>query len=301
MYCQKCGEKLTEDNFCDQCQEEQEFDAFEDDKEVRLTEGERQIKKEMASAKVIAENAYNIFKENFSSFFLIASVPTFFFILLNIVEALFIQESIIIYATSFVESVFPILSAIVITKYVHGGCGRVNVLDSYKKALPLFFPLLWISILDATIFMGFMLLLFVPAIIVAVYFLFVTQIFIIENKKGSMAFMRSMEYVKGRWWPIVARMSLPLGIASVVFILLDSVLKFFEINYLINIIGFLFFVPYILIYTYLLYKEARETKEPFEIENSTRKFAPYIIWGVIGSVIMIGLYIFLLVMGMIFM
>lgn len=63
--------------------------------------------------------------------------------------------------------------------------------------------LVWIIII--VLVMVGLILLVIPGIIMAVWYCFSEQVFVLENIKGYAALKRSKELVQGHWWPILGR------------------------------------------------------------------------------------------------
>ncbi len=74
--------------------------------------------------------------------------------------------------------------------------------SAISKAFSSLISLLWASILSGLIILGRTLLLVVPGIIYAVYYIFVQNSVMLRGKKGKAALDYSKSLVKGRWWHV---------------------------------------------------------------------------------------------------
>lgn len=92
-----------------------------------------------------------------------------------------------------------------------------KVIINCKKRI---FALIVTNILAAIILLLWSLLLLIPGIIFMVYYAFVEQIVILEDKSGMNALNRSKELVKGRWWTLA------------ILLLLFWIISFIASNYL---------------------------------------------------------------------
>jgi hypothetical protein len=79
----------------------------------------------------------------------------------------------------------------------------VSIKESYKTGLKKFLPYLWIFILAGLTTFGGFLLLIIPGIIFAVWFLFAPYVLIIKDTRGISALAISRQLVRGNWWYVL--------------------------------------------------------------------------------------------------
>src|SRR6266481_4580888 len=80
-----------------------------------------------------------------------------------------------------------------------------SIQESYTQAFTKFFPLVWVTFLATfLVFFGYIILL-VPALIFGVWYAFSQYVLFEENIGGTLALMKSKEYVKGKWWATFGR------------------------------------------------------------------------------------------------
>lgn len=77
--------------------------------------------------------------------------------------------------------------------------------NRFSKALKLFFPYIWISILIGLATFGAALFLFFPAIYIAILLTFTVFVLVVEGKRGVPALVQSWYYVKNNWWSVFGR------------------------------------------------------------------------------------------------
>lgn len=118
-----------------------------------------------------------------------------------------------------------------------------------RRGWPSIWSFMWMISLVGYIIPGGFLLFIVPGIIFAVWFSFSQFIFVSEGRKGMDCLLRSKEYVRDRWFDVFLRLFL-VWIASVV---AGSIP-------LIGPILSLLFVPYLMIFIWLLYKDVKNIK-----------------------------------------
>jgi hypothetical protein len=130
------------------------------------------------------------------------------------------------------------------------------------QARPLIRPYFWTSALTGIMTALWFLLFIIPGIIFGVYYCLAEYITIDKGVSGLEAIKMSKAYVKGIWWPVVTSL---LGLGAV------SVIIYFPLTYLGQLLGVvaqniisigfnLFFVPYSLIYMFLLYERIKALK-----------------------------------------
>ncbi|TSA57921.1 hypothetical protein D4R42_00685 [bacterium] len=127
--------------------------------------------------------------------------------------------------------------------------------EIFQEAWKKFGQYLWLVIL-VSIFVTLSTLFFIiPGIIVGTYLTFYSYIFITEGKKGMEALKHSWKLVEGNWWKVFGRLFL-LGIVfNIIYVLLSSV------HDLLSSVFQLFYMPFIVIFSYLIYLELKKSKE----------------------------------------
>ena len=106
------------------------------------------------------------------------------------------------------------------------------------------------------------LLLFIPGIIVGVYFMFCSYILVIEGGKGIDVLKRSWALVKGNWWKVFGRIVLLNIVVMIIFSILSSV------NDLLGSLFQYLCIPFSVIFMYLIYLELKKSKE-IQIHSQT--------------------------------
>lgn len=130
-------------------------------------------------------------------------------------------------------------------------------MEALKLGWEKLLPALWITLMGMVIIgLGFIAFI-IPGIILGVWFCFALYIFILEDVGGWDAFKKSKEMVKGRFWEVLKRIAVfYLSIMLIIFIA-DF---FFSNNDIIDSIVGIIFLPYNIIYFYLMYKNFKEQK-----------------------------------------
>jgi hypothetical protein len=103
---------------------------------------------------------------------------------------------------------------------------RVGIGQAFRFAFQRFGSLLWASLLKGLVFMAGMLMCCVPFILFQVWYVFVSQVVVMEDYRGADALSRSKDLTSGFRWRIFGVMTL-LFVVSVIFSLAAGVLQAF--------------------------------------------------------------------------
>lgn len=108
-------------------------------------------------------------------------------------------------ANQLLHSVFGILAVIAVVHFVD--ClwddKPCTLREACRYSGRQWWPVIWVSILSKLAIIGFTLLLIIPGIIYAGYYIFVLYAVIIEDQRGLKALGFSKALVKGRWWKVI--------------------------------------------------------------------------------------------------
>lgn len=138
---------------------------------------------------------------------------------------------------------------------------KIGVLDSYKQGFKRAWAMAWAIILLGLIMaLGFVLLI-IPGIIFAIWFMFTYIVLVNEGLSASESLKRSKALVKGRFWPVLLRMVIVIGILIIVSWLLG--LAEGDTPGVITLISFIVsfgFGFYIQCYVFKLYEHLKMTR-----------------------------------------
>lgn len=175
-------------------------------------------------------------------------------------------ESLVAGVWSVVQAVVTIFMSLALLSYAASDAS-LSAGDAWRKGSPYIFSYLWVSILESLAIVAGFILLIIPGIIFAGWFIFSHLLVIAENAKGTKALARSREYVKGRWWPIIGRMflfGLCMAAIYIAFILLYGLINVVKpmphlTNLLVNVLAVLI-SPLPILYLFVLYKSAKASR-----------------------------------------
>lgn len=163
---------------------------------------------------------------------------------------------------------------------------KVTILGAFKSSSSFIIPKFWIAILVGLIEMGGFILLIIPGVIFAVWFMFSDLILVAEGKRGLEALLKSKEYVKGYWWKLFWVIFF-FGIFSIIISAgLGYVLTVIAVNLNIPPVGEqlinIFFIPFAATYMFLIYEEMKKIKGPMKFnigKNEKLKWSGMVVFG----------------------
>lgn len=136
---------------------------------------------------------------------------------------------------------------------------KLDVFESFKKSKYLILPYFWVALLvSVVVFAGFILFV-IPGIIFVIWFQFAEYALVKENIRGTKALSKSRELVKGYWWPIAGR----LVVLGVIVFVLSFIFGFIPV--IGSFLATILLTPFTIIFSYLIYKNLTEIKQPNEI------------------------------------
>jgi len=121
--------------------------------------------------------------------------------------------------------------------------------DALAKGRSIALPLLWVGFLTGFVISGGFLLFIIPGIIFMVWFFFAQFILVAEDVRGMGALLKSREYLRGQWFNVALRLLLVWAASAIVGA--------------IPLAGPLLaiaFLPFVMIFHYLLYRDLAELK-----------------------------------------
>jgi hypothetical protein len=150
----------------------------------------------------------------------------------------------------------------------------LGIKDALEKGWQRFGAFIWLFSLLGYIITGGFLLFIIPGIIFSVWFIFAQFILANEDKKGMDALLKSKEYVRGFGFDIFLRLFIiwliSLGMSIIPFI--GSILS-------------ILFMPFMMIFIYMIYEDLRSVKGDVVYSSSSGEKFKWIGVGTLGYVI----------------
>ncbi|MFA5001078.1 MAG: hypothetical protein WC531_02495 [Candidatus Paceibacterota bacterium] len=163
--------------------------------------------------------------------------------------------------------------------------------------------LIWVAILATFIVGGGYWLFLIPGIILTVWLMFAQVLVLVENEKGMKAIVKSREYTRGYFWPILGRYVLMAIAVTLVYAILMFLvglvtrqlggLSFAILNSLLGVIVSVLVTPWAVIYLYLVYENLKQIKGGSVVVNSAKKQGIwYLVIGLVGWILIIIAWVF---------
>ena len=208
----------------------------------------------------------------------------------------------------FIAGVFTIFMQIALTDSVrqisNGSAVALSTKAQYKVGLKLFWPFVWLVILQVLVFLGSSILFIIPAIVMGVYTSMYSLSLIIDGKRGWSAFTESYTLVRGRWWGTLGRLVsiglvsaacylVGVGLSFLLELLFGLPLKSSGAGALSAVVGDLigiFVWPLAAIYTYKLYESLKASRLPnIETKTFRRWLITFLVIGILTPFLVLGI------------
>ena len=131
--------------------------------------------------------------------------------------------------------------------------------DALAKGWPLVLPMFVVALLTGLAILGGLILLIIPGIIFAVWFIFSNLIVVLEGKRGTEALKASKSLVTGRWGAVFGRfVLLVLSILAILIVIGIVAALFRGLGFVVSAVFSSFLItPLEAIFLYVLYKDLK--------------------------------------------
>lgn len=185
------------------------------------------------------------------------------------------------FIVSFIQNWFVVALLISIATYIE----QISLGEVFKRSFRKVIPYLWINFLFGAVVLGGLFLLIIPGIIFFVWFFLSSIVMVTGGGGGVTGLLKSREYVRGYFWPVVIRIIVLAGIViifqfiiSFVYFLLDGLeipIISIGVSFLLIIFSYLA-APLGLIYTFVMFDNLRSLKGDFPFFPSIKTKMVYI-------------------------
>ena len=165
-----------------------------------------------------------------------------------------------------------------------------DVAASYRASMPFFWPLVWVGLLAYFSLIGGLVLLFIPGLMMGMWFIFGQIVVIAEGKRGLEALSTSREYVRGYWWAVFGRYFLYAFLTSIVLAIIQAIAQAAfgkDIGSIVYFICWAIAFPFIFSVIYSIYKNLIVLKPNIATEKQTADRSWFIATGIIGIVVFV--------------
>ncbi|OGW36820.1 MAG: hypothetical protein A2Y97_06110 [Nitrospirae bacterium RBG_13_39_12] len=151
---------------------------------------------------------------------------------------------------------------------------NLGIKGAFEKGWQKVWPFIWLFLLLFHIVTGGFLLFFIPGVIFIIWFAFAQFILARDDVKGMNALLKSKEYVKGYWFDVFVRLFvvwlISVGISMIP---------------IIGIVLSILFVPFEMIFIYLIYLDLIAIKGDVAYLSSTGEKFKWVALGTLGYVV----------------
>lgn len=181
-------------------------------------------------------------------------------------------ENIAVLCWSLIQSLVTFLMSIALLAFAASGYS-LSANDSWSKVKTLALPYLWVTVLQTLAIAGGFILLIIPGIIFAIWFIFSNMVVVSEGLRGTAALKESKKYVTGNWWAIFIRMLLlGFSIYAIIFfpmLLLSALNLLRPMPHLTNFLSMILTVLVSPISVFYLFELYRDAKAVYQTKAST--------------------------------
>ncbi|MGD1003701.1 MAG: hypothetical protein ABR884_03980 [Minisyncoccia bacterium] len=205
-------------------------------------------------------DSWDLYKERWQVLVEIVLLPTLVVALGYILLYLGFPFSILGGLIVFIGYIIFVFSMLPVIFSLHHTAG---VDASYKATIGWFWPFVWVTILEILAVMGGSIMLIIPGIWLGVALMLMMYVFVIEHRRGVDALRQSKDYIKGYWWAVLGRVLL-LGLiflaATIIIEIPVTIIVGNAARVLVTMVLTLFFVPFSVIYHYVIFENLRALK-----------------------------------------
>ena len=253
----------------------------------------------LISLSELTKKTWSLYRQEFDTLIGLMAIPFLLFVispfLIQVFGFLSLPLSLFLTLVAFSALVWAGVASIVVLCDAEE---KLTLKEALKRGKIFFWPTLWVAIIVCFITGGATMLFLIPGLILTVYFVFAKLIVIVEKDRGLKSLVKSREYVRGYFWPVVGRYLSIVIFAGIIYWILDfiasslvsslvsswsreageAILLVFQA--VVNIV----ISPLALIATYLLYDDVRQKKGEILIDTNKKQAWSYLAIGIAGWV-----------------
>lgn len=181
----------------------------------------------------------------------------------------------------------------------------ITVKEAYRLGWGKLLSLIWVAILTMFIAGGGFMLFIIPGIILTIWLLFAQVLVVVEDEKGLKAIVKSREYVKDYFWPVLGRYVVIVIALMIAYLILTAIAAMVAglfgglssttasvVMSLLGVIINVLIVPFAAICMFLIYESLKQAKGSVTVDPAKKQGLWYLVVGLIGwaLVVIIGLF-----------
>jgi len=252
------------------------------------------------------KKTWAIYREKFTLFVGLLALPLLLMV---------ISQLLMLVGNGLVSTLAKLIGLVAGVGILWGGASLILALRDRAQALTIkesyrlswtkkLLSLIWVAILTMFIAGGACWLFLVPGIILTVWLIFAQILVLVENEKGMTAIVKSREYTRGYFWPILGRYALAMVVLGIVYLVIMSVaglitqkllggLSYAIISSLLGAIINILLMPLAVVYLYLLYENLKQVKGgSVAIDPAKKQKVWYLAIGLAGWILVAIVWIF---------
>lgn len=176
---------------------------------------------------------------------------------------------------------------------------KISVKEAYQQSWQKLLPAVWVMVISSFIILGGFYLFLIPGIIFTFWFIFALMIVVSENDiKGLSVLVKSREYVRGYFWPIVLRYILLVIIVGGISFLVSLILNKTAVGDSENLVNLILpvllsaiLIPFTVSYLVQMYESLKTIKgETLVVKKSSK--TSYLLVATLGWLFLIVMVIF---------
>ncbi len=265
----------------------------------------------------LAKGTWSLYREKFAILVGLMALPFILFIISPLLaqtfDFLYLPLSVVLILIACFLMVWTGTAAIIVLR---DRGDKLTIKEALTRSKDKIWPVIWVSIILGFIVCGASMLFLVPGLILAFYFLFAKLIVIVEDEPGMRALVKSREYLRGYFWPIVGRYLVIVLVSFAVYFILGLASSFLGQTFssalgaragtaillvlqaLVNIVIF----PLMMIPAYLLYANVKKVRGDVVVDPKSKQGLIYLVislagWIFLGVVIALIVIVFTSAIG----
>lgn len=265
-----------------------------------------ETKPKLSSFSDLFKSAIGDFKTRFKSiivFSLVTLAASFVFSGLAAAGVVVMNSNVALGGAIIVVGLLLFLAATYLTSgaFVYAMKDGSGVKESFKFILKNFWSFIWIMILMMLVIIPGFVALIIPGLILSIFLSFAMFAFMDEGYKGSAALIRSKEYVKGYFWPIVGKLALYILVvlgaaigAGIITGILSLIFKELG-NFVQALFNAIVITPIGICFSWRLYKDLKDKRPEIASAPVSEKRGALKVLAVIGVIFVIASAVLLVV------
>jgi len=240
------------------------------------------MNQKLPGVSILFRDSWDLYKSRFRIFTSILILPVAFILVAAILgnallSSIFAVVSVIFFIVAYPAIIYSITNE-----------NQSDVKTSYGVGFGKLFPYLWLAILTNLVVIGGLIMGVIPGLMFSFWFIFSVFILFVEDKRGLEALLKSKEYVRGYFWPVLGRIILLVLCVVVIAMMLSLVIgEDKRSEDVLNAVLQLFVMPFFISYSFNIYRGLQALKPGLVQAPAPAKRGFFIFSAVLGLVALV--------------